>query len=132
MPSISFPYKIYKGFACPIITFELKGHNNWIGIDAYVDSGASFTILSIQEANRLRIDYEKGKQTFITVGDGSLIPVYLHMMPVKIGNIVFKAAIGFSPRLGVGFNLIGRKDIFSYFDITFSDSKKTISFIPIN
>lgn len=130
MVLITFPYKIYKGFACAIITFEIHGPKGWTGIDAYVDSGASFTILGIQESSRLRIDFEKGRRIFITVGDGSLIPVFLHNLPVRIGNITFKAQIGFSPKLGVGFNLIGRKDIFAHFDITFSDITKNISFLP--
>jgi hypothetical protein len=51
-------------------------------------------------------------------------------MPVQIGSVTFRAAIGFSPRLGVGFNLLGRQEIFTHFDITFSDSNKHLTFRP--
>ena len=94
-------------------------------------SGASFSIFSINEANRLGIDYTKGQKLTVTVGDGSLIPVYLHRLSVKISNILFPATIGFSPRLGIGFNLLGREDIFKRFDVTFSDSRRSIIFLPL-
>lgn len=67
---------------------------------AYVDSGASISIFSIHEASRLGVDYTNGEKLMVTVGDGSSIPVYLHIMPIKISHISFEATIGFSPLLG--------------------------------
>jgi len=130
MQPIVFAYKIYKGNPCPIIDFEIQGQRNRIKVEAYVDSGASISLFSPIEAERLRLNYRVGKETFIMVGDGSLIPAYLHKFPIKIGHIRLKATIGFSPRLGVGFNLLGRQDIFTRFDVTFSDSSKSVSFLP--
>jgi hypothetical protein len=132
MKPVVFPYKEYKLIACPIVTIEVQGNKTKKYIDAYVDSGASISIFSIQEAIRLGINYQKGKEIFITVGDGSSIPVHLHNLSVRVGDTSFRASIGFSPRLGVGFNLIGRKDFFANFDITFSDSTKTVTFLPVN
>jgi hypothetical protein len=131
-PIIKFPYKIYKNVACPIISIGIKGHRSWLLTEAYIDSGASISVFLDKIARDLEIDYLKGKTIYTTVGDGSLIPVYLHKLPVRIGNISFEATIGFSPRLGIGFNLLGRQDIFNRFDITFSDSQKTISFLPLH
>ena len=127
---IVFPYKNYRFNACPIIPIEITFKKTKKIVEAYVDSGAFLSIFSLQEAMRLNIPYEKGRKSFLTVGDGSIIPVYLHLLSVKIGTISFNAHIGFSPRLGVGFNLLGRKDIFRKIDITFSDKDKTVSFIP--
>lgn len=126
MRKIAFPYILNR----PIIPIQIKNvhENAWITTEGYVDSGASFSIFSIKETIRLGIAYQNGKEIFATVGDGGSIPVYLHTLPIKIGPIYLKATIGFSPRLGVGFNLIGRKDIFDQLDITFSDSTETISF----
>src|SRR3989338_8073665 len=95
----------------------------------YLDSGASLSIFSIEDAIRIGIDYLKGKEVYLTVGDGGGIPVYLHRLPIKLVNTTFEAAIGFSPRLGVGFNLIGRKSFFEKFDIIFSDTSQTITFL---
>ncbi len=96
-----------------------------------MDSGAFVSIFSLNEAAGLGLDYLKGKETFVTVGDGGLIPVYVHRLRVQIGSIAFNAAIGFSPRLGVGFNLLGRRDIFTRFDVTFRDARQLVSFRPI-
>lgn len=128
--AIKFPYKSYKNIPCPIITLEFMGPDGWFSVDAYVDTGAFYSIFCIQDAELIGIDYEMGKQGFATVGDGSLIPVFFHILPVKIGNISFKATIGFSPRLGVGFNLLGRKDIFNHFIVIFDDIKETVTFLP--
>jgi hypothetical protein len=130
MRGIIFPYKAYKGYFCPIINFGVRGPAGWIFAEAYVDSGAFCSILSAREASGLGIDWQKVKPAYVTVGDGSLMPVFYHILPIKIGTINLRATIGFSDRLGVGFNLIGRKDIFSRFDVTFSDSAKTITFLP--
>ena len=131
MRPITFPYKTYRDLLCPIILLGLHGPHGWKRTEAYVDSGASVSIFTVNEAKRLGIRYETGAERFMTVGDGSLIPVYLHDLPIQIGNRRLSAAIGFSPRLGVGFNLLGRQDIFSHFDVTFSDIRKRLIFTPV-
>jgi len=50
-------------------------------------------------------------------------------LSIKIGFTNLKATIGFSDKLGIGFNLLGRRDIFSRFDVTFSDKKRIITFV---
>lgn len=128
MRLITFPYKAYRGIPCPIVSVGIKGPLGWIQAEAYVDSGAFLSIFSLNEAAGLGVDYRRGKETFVTVGDGGLIPVYVHNLPTQIGSVTFRAAIGFSPRLGVGFNLLGRQDIFAHFDVTFSDTTHTLTF----
>ena len=98
--SIRFPYKTYKNIPCPIITLTLKGPEGSFDFDAYVDTGAFYSIFCIQDAELLGINYKKGRQSFATVGDGSLIPVFFHIVPIKIGNISFKVTLGFSPQIG--------------------------------
>ena len=106
--SITFPYKVYKAIPCPIITVELKGSRGWVGLDAYVDSGAFYSIFSTQDAEFIGIDYRTGKRGGVTVGDSGVIPVFFHVLPVRVGPHELNATIGFSPRLGVGFNLLGQ------------------------
>ena len=65
------------------------------------------------------------------MGDGSLITVYLHELEVKIGEKSFKATVGFSKQLGIGFNIIGRKDIFERFKVCFNEKEKVVEFIDI-
>ncbi len=97
---------------------------------AYVDSGASLSILKVREARLLGLRLEDGELAYSVVGDGSLIPVYIHRLPVRIGSVVLTVRVGFSPRLGVGFNLLGRQDIFTRFDVTFSDARQRVIFTP--
>ena len=124
--SIAFPYQFYKGIFSPVIPIEINGTR----IDAYVDSGAFFSIFKVEVAQYLGINYQSGLRGSIMVGDGNLIPVFFHSLAMKIGNISFKATIGFSPKLGVGFNLLGRQDVFNRFKIIFDDQKQSITFLP--
>lgn len=108
----------------PIIPITILDHRVWV----FVDSGATFTVLSIDDAHRIGIDWEKGRPQMIVVGDGSFIPTYFHDITICIGHIELTAPIGFSERLGVGFNLLGRKGIFEHFKVCFSDKERRITF----
>lgn len=127
---IKFPYKTYKGGLYPIINILMKGPNGLLETEAYVDSGASTSIFLATIASDLGIDYSKGKVIYTMVGDGSFIPVYLHKITVKLGYFSFNAAIGFSSHLGADFNLIGQKDFFDRFVVTFDRKAGNISFQP--
>lgn len=80
----------------------------------------------------MNFDYKKGKLVNVQVGDGGFIPVYLHKLVVSLDDFEFSATVGFSARLGVEFNLLGRKDVFEVFDVTFSDSRGEITFKAAN
>lgn len=80
------------------------------------------------EALRFGLDYEKGKELMMVVGDGSYIPVYIHGLSLKIGNEEIEAEIGFSERLGVGFNLLGRKGVFETFKVCFDELRQLVTF----
>ena len=71
---------------------------------------------------------EDGKKSYVTVGDGSQIIVCIHKIKIKVADAELKATIGFSRHLGIGFNVIGQKDIFDRFKICFDRSEKIIEF----
>lgn len=127
MSLIEFPYTLHKGFLMPIIPITIHAHRTWV----FVDSGATFTILSVDDAHRIGIDWERGKPQMIVVGDGSFIPVYLHDLSIQIGDWEVIAPIGFSERLGVGFNILGRKGIFDQFQVCFNDHIRKVTFQKI-
>ena len=131
MRPVVFPYTPYQGHPAPIIPVAIRGTHRWTIIWAYVDSGAMLSIFHTREAGRLGLKVENGQLIYSVVGDGSLIPVYVHRLHVHLGHAGLTVAIGFSPRLGVGFNLLGRQDIFAHFDVTFSDSRQKIIFQPL-
>jgi hypothetical protein len=74
----------------------------------------------------LDLNIAKGRKKFMTVGDGSLITVYFHRIPVRFSETNFEADIGFSRQLGIGFDIIGRRDIFERFVICFDEKNKLV------
>ena len=127
MKKFDFPYKVYQKDAYPIINILLEGPNGPLETEAYVDSGASLSIFRTVTADHLGIDYTRGKVHYTMVGDGGFIPVYVHILPIRIGTVRFKARIGFSPSLGADFNLLGQKDIFDRFKVTFDKRNRRVS-----
>jgi len=126
--TIEFEYSLYKGLPVPLIPVEIKGKDGWHEIWVFVDSGATYSVFESKVADMLGIDFHSGKRLMIIVGDGSYIPVYFHKIGLKIGEIEIVADIGFSDKLGVGFNLLGRKDIFERFKVCFSDKENLVTF----
>jgi len=128
MPIIARNYRIYKQWKMPIITIGLKHNDRWYPVDAYVDSGAVYSIFADSMAKMMGLDIKKGKLIYTQVGDGGFIPVYLNTLDIQLGHRGFKATIGFSEKLGIGFNILGRTDIFDRFVICFDDMKNIITF----
>jgi len=127
MSLIEFPYTFHKGYLMPIIPITILNEKVWV----YVDSGAMFSIFHTRTANRMGINIEDGRLQMIVVGDGSFIPTYFHDLSIKIGEWELTAPIGFSERLGVGFNILGRKGIFDQFKVCFDDHSRKVSFQKI-
>jgi len=97
----------------PTIPIMIQNHKVWV----YVDSGATFSIVSTAEARDMGIDWQRGRRQMIVVGDGSYIPTFIHDLAIQIGTLQITAPIGFSERLGVGFNLLGRSGVFDQFQV---------------
>src|SRR5207253_7691908 len=110
---IVFPYTPIGGRLSPVISAGIRLDNAWRAIELYVDSGAAYTILRAEVASAVGFNYLSGRKVLIQVGDGALIPVFLHDLPIQIGSMQFTAPIGFSAKLGVPFNLLGRLGISS-------------------
>lgn len=122
---MKFEYMNFRGTFLPIVPIRLKG-KEWVTFLAYLDSGASYTMFHSRVSRILGLEITEGRKKPITVGDGSMIAVYFHKLPVKFSRIEFEAEIGFSRQLGIGFNIIGRKDIFERFVICFDEKNKVV------
>jgi len=125
---IEFPYTLHKGYLMPIIPITIQNHKVWV----FVDSGATFTIINAAEARDMGINWQSGKPQMIVVGDGSFIPTFIHNLPIQIGTSQVTAPIGFSERLGVGFNLLGRTGVFNQFEVCFNDLSRKVTFQSIS
>jgi len=130
MPVVIYRYKELKGLRVPIITLAIRYGERWHPVEAYVDSGATYSVFTVQVADRIGLAYRSGQRTYVQVGDGSFIPVYLHDLEVQIGKHRLRAPLGFSERLGVRFNLLGRMGIFSHFRVCFDEDNFVVTFSP--
>lgn len=110
----------------------MSWNDRWFKVWGYVDSGAAYSIFSSRVASQMGIDSAPESRAMVVVGDGGSIPVALYTLPVRIGEEEIQAQIGFSERLGVGFNLVGRKDIFDAFKICFEESQGLVTFERTN
>lgn len=130
MHSLIFPYKLVNRRYIPVIPLILYGHLKIkIRTEAFVDSGATFSIFSIEMAKTLELNLKNAREQFFVVGDGSFIPAKVIKMPVQIGDNKFAADIAFSEKLNIGFNLLGRKDIFDHFEeISFKEKQRQVIF----
>ncbi len=128
MSLIEFPYTLHKGYLMPIIPIMIQNHKVWV----YVDSGATFSMVNAAEARDMGIDWQSGKPQMIVVGDGSFIPTFIHSLPIQIGASQITAPVGFSERLGVGFNLLGRTGVFNQFQVCFNDRARRVTFQQIS
>jgi len=66
-----FPYVQERGRFLPIISLQLRGKGTMGGItfDAFVDSGASYSIFKAEIGDILGLEVEKGEKMFIICFD---------------------------------------------------------------
>ena len=127
-----FQYKVIGGRWSPMISAGIRLQGAWSAVEMFVDSGATYTILRAKVAADLGFDYRRGKKVIMQVGDGAMIPVFLHDLPLQIGKSQWMAPIGFSDKLGVPFNLLGRFGVFEHFRVCFHEKRKFVSFQPVD
>jgi predicted aspartyl protease len=130
MSVVTYRYKQLKSLRVPIVTLAIRYGDRWYPVEAYVDSGATYSVFTMQVANRLGLAYRSGRRVYVQVGDGSFIPVYLHDLELQVGKHRLTAPLGFSDRLGVRFNLLGRTGIFSHFKVCFDEESFVVTFCP--
>lgn len=123
---IKFPYLLWRGRYCPIIEVELQNKNRRVRTPAYLDTGATYSVFHSDFCEELGIEMLTGKRVDIAVGDGGFIPVYVHNLTIVIGKLKFAGKIGFSDRLGIGINILGRESVLDDYLICFNGIKREI------
>ena len=127
---IVYAYKQATGMRLPFITFALQNRQKWFAIEAYVDSGAVYSVFTPAVASRIGLEFRSGRRTLIQVGDGGLIPVFLHDLEVQVGQHRFLAPVGFSDRLGIRFGVLGRSGFFDRFRVCFDERRFVVTLAP--
>jgi hypothetical protein len=128
LASHRFDYTVFHNAKAPVIPVEFRGGGRWQKLWLYVDSGASFTVLHTFEARRLGVNLARCRKLMIDVAGDRSIPVYLKKIRVRLGRTAFVTEVGFCRVLGGAFNILGRKDVFDRFRVTFDDRRETVTF----
>jgi|LDZU01.1.fsa_nt_gi hypothetical protein len=109
----------------PLIDVELTGPKRKLVVKALVDSGATFSLFRPEIAEYLGIPISNGRKIRFH-GIKAKILGYLHQIPVKINHKRFDCYIAFSPDLKISFNILGRRNFFYPFLITFNEKQQEI------
>lgn len=125
---LEFPYlKDAQGRYAPIVYLQVWTGNRWLYLQAYVDSGASWSVFHVDVAQLLRINLSRAKRRYVSLGNGSVLPIYLQPVRVRFAGAEFTAQVGFSDALRMGFNLMGRAGFFNRFSMCFNDRARLLT-----
>ena len=125
-----FPYlKDAHGRHAPIVYLQVWTGNRWLYLQAYVDSGASWSVFHLDVAQLLGIKLTRAKRRYVTLGNGSVLPIYLQRIKVRFAGSEFTVPAGFSDALRMGFNLMGRSGFFDRFLMCFDDRAKRLTVV---
>jgi predicted aspartyl protease len=125
--SVIFRYQLFHRGWLPIIPLVLTWRRASVRSEAYLDSGAFYSIFKAGLAAQIGLDLSRARERMFVVADGSFIPAKIVKVPVEIGGRRKIAEVAFSDLLNIGFNLLGRKDIFEAFDeVIFRESSREV------
>jgi len=103
--------------------------NDWQEFHLKIDSGAVVTLLNRGECELLKYKLEDGEREKLSVANDSSIYVRIHQIKLKIGNVTLPNPVRIAfAETKVPALLLGRLDIFEFFDITLRERIKQINF----
>ncbi|MBI4343828.1 MAG: hypothetical protein HY601_03320 [Candidatus Omnitrophica bacterium] len=129
---VEFPYlKDAQGHYAPIVYLQAWTGNRWLYLQAYVDSGASWSVFHLDVAELLGLNLRRAARRYVSLGNGSVLPVYLQHIKVRFAGQEFLAPAGFSDALRMGFNLMGRAGFFTRFQMCFNDRARLLTAVRL-
>jgi hypothetical protein len=128
LPRVDFPYmKDTQGHFAPIVYLQVWTRNRWLYLQAYVDSGASWSVFHADVAQLLGLKLRQLKRRYVTLGNGAVLPIYFDHIRVRFAGAEFSVPVGFSDALHMGFNLMGRAGFFTKFTMCFNDRARLLT-----
>lgn len=129
---VEFQYlKDASGRYAPIVYLQVRAKNRWLYLQAYVDSGASWTIFHADVAQLLGIKLSRTRRQTMSLGNGSVIPIYIRSVLVRFAGQEFRIPAAFSDALNIGFNVLGRAGFFDRFVMSFNDRARLLTVTPL-
>lgn len=113
----------------PVAEASIKDKNGkWRALTMYIDSGADSCVISRSIGELFGHNIEKGTRIRMKGFGEEEIIAFIHTMQIKIGPHEFEAKVAVAENDKVP-NVIGRKDIFSIFEIQFKNIRQSTRFI---
>ena len=129
---VEFQYlKDASGRHAPIVYLQVRAKNRWLYLQAYVDSGASWTIFHADVAQLLGITLSRVRRQTMALGNGSVIPIFIRSVRVRFAGQEFWVPAAFSDALTIGFNVLGRAGFFDRFVMSFNDRARLLTVTPL-
>ena len=91
MPAVEYPYAIVEGRRSPLIPLGIGAQGRWQRVEAYVDSGAFYSVFKPDFALILGLEWHHGERVSVQVGDGASFPSISTRWIYNFGSIVFLA-----------------------------------------
>lgn len=111
----------------PVAVIELKTKSGeWIRISPYIDSGADSTLIPFSTGKLLGLTYKEDEVVKIG-GIGGTMKAVRKKVHTKIGDKQFSLNLTWALTENVP-ALLGRKDVFDNFKITFDQKKEEVIF----
>jgi len=127
MRPLTFNYGKVNGIPSPLIPLGLGYQAHWARVEGYVDLGSLYSLFTAELATGLGIEFEKGEKVYLQGISGAAIPAYVHEVDIQLKKFRFKGKIAFSEKIGVGFNIIGRRSFFERFRVCFNDVEEIVT-----
>lgn len=125
-----FTYTRFRGGSAPIIPIQVRGRHRWHKVWVYVDSGASFSVLRPEDAQRLGVKELLGQRVKIRTSGGRTLGLKLYRMAARVGDWRGLVTFGVPQGFDLDFNLLGRKEIFEHFAVCFHEAQGWVSLRP--
>lgn len=133
---ITFKYRTEKGrlgqvVKRPVALIEFQDVNgSWILKDFYIDSGADITLIPRSVGDLLGFELKQDETIEEIGGIAGKLPTVRRKVKIRIGKNELDTEIAWALTEEVPL-LLGRKDVFDTFYITFKQDKGLIVFEPI-
>ncbi len=111
----------------PVADVEISKGQNKLTMSFYVDSGADLTLIPKSLGDSLGLESDASDIKEVQGVGARQIPVVLRKVNLKIGKKELEAEVAWSLIEEVPL-LLGRKDIFDNFEISFKDNKTTFRY----
>ena len=122
---IEFPYLIRRHYKYPIVPLVIEHGQFSLRTEALVDSGATVSVFKDSIADYLGIRIDNGERISLQ-GIGGRIIGYVHEVRIIIGDISFRASVVFSEEFTVSMNILGRKNFFQQFIVSFDEHRQKV------